>query len=559
MSDLTKKPTTPGPVTPLLEMTDVSVEFGGGKSWKPVTHQISFSVAPGETLALVGESGSGKSVTAMAILDLLPPNARRTGSIRLDGEELVDAGEKRLRQIRGCDVAVIFQEPMTALNPVYTIGAHLVEAIRSHRDVSKDEARATALDLLRGVHMPEPEVKIDHYPHQLSGGQRQRAMIAMAMSSEPRLLIADEPTTALDVTVQAEILDLVRELQGRTGMSVLVITHDMGVVADVADRVVVMREGRVVETAPSAELFARPTHEYTRALLDAVPRLGSGAPATAVVPDRAATAALDLQGVAIDYPGSWRKPGFRAGEDLDLLVAPGEIVGLVGESGSGKSTIGRLAMGLLPVAEGTMTVDGVDVSAGSRSDLALIRSRVSMVFQDPASSLDPRRTIGQSITDPLRWTGKIGDRREARKQAGALLEQVRLPADWADRFPHELSGGQRQRVGIARAMATSPRLLVADEPTSALDVSVQASVLDLFSELQREHGFSCLFISHDLSVVESLATTIVVLQKGRVVEQGPTQRVLTAPTEDYTRRLIAAAPVPDPALQAERRRERLAS
>ncbi|MDQ1106022.1 ABC transporter ATP-binding protein [Nocardioides zeae] len=547
----------PPPATALLEIDDVSVEFGGGRKWKAVTHGISFSVAPGETVALVGESGSGKSVTAMAVLDLLPENARRTGSIRLDGEELVGASEKRLRQVRGRDVAVIFQEPMTALNPVYTIGHHLAEAIRSHRDVSKAEAAEKAVALLRQVHMPHPEEKVKHYPHQLSGGQRQRAMIAMAMASEPRLLIADEPTTALDVTVQAEILDLVRELQQRTGMGVLIITHDMGVVADVSDRVVVMRDGRVVETAPSRELFGRPQHDYTKALLEAVPRLGSGTTSSAVA-DRSAPPVLELEGVAIEYPGSWRKAGFRAGHDLDISVAPGEIVGLVGESGSGKSTIGRLAMGLLPVAAGRMEVGGRDVSAGSRADLVHIRSQVSMVFQDPASSLDPRRTIGRSITDPLRWTGKLTSTKACRARAQELLDDVRLPKEWVDRYPHELSGGQRQRVGIARAMATNPRLLVADEPTSALDVSVQAAVLDLFSDLQREHGFSCLFITHDLSVVEQLATSVVVLQHGRVVEQGPTARVLDSPQEDYTRRLIAAAPVPDPDLQAQRRAQRLA-
>ncbi|MDN7121500.1 ABC transporter ATP-binding protein [Nocardioides sp. ChNu-153] len=541
----------------MLEISDVSVEFGGPKRFTAVTHGISFSVAPGETVALVGESGSGKSVTAMAVLDLLPEGARRTGSIRLAGEELVGASERRMREVRGNDVAVIFQEPMTALNPVYTIGHHLVEAIRSHRDVDKAAARERAVELLRQVHMPDPEVKVGHYPHQLSGGQRQRAMIAMAMASEPQLLIADEPTTALDVTVQAEILDLVRELQQRTGMSVLVITHDMGVVADVADRVVVMRDGRVVEEAPAVELFARPRHEYTRALLDAVPRLGSGTTSSAVV-DRDATPVLELSGVAIEYPGSFRRSGFRAGHDLDIRVAPGEIVGLVGESGSGKSTIGRLAMGLLPVAEGRMSIAGRDVSAGGKADLRHVREHVSMVFQDPASSLDPRRTIGQVVTDPLRWTGKLTDRKACRLRAEELLDQVRLPKAWVDRYPHELSGGQRQRVGIARAMATNPRLLVADEPTSALDVSVQAAVLDLFSDLQREFGFSCLFITHDLSVVEQLATSVVVLRSGRVVEQGTTARVLDAPQEDYTRRLIAAAPVPDPELQARRRSERLA-
>jgi peptide/nickel transport system ATP-binding protein len=546
---------------PLLQVDGLSVEFATPDGWRQVTYDVSFSVDRRKTLALVGESGSGKSVTAMSILDLLPPNARRTGRILFDGTDLVPLRDKGLRPLRGSRIATIFQEPMTALNPVYTIGHQLIEALTSHHDLDHRVARERAVQLLRDVHMPAPEEKVDHYPHQLSGGQRQRAMIAMAISSEPDLLIADEPTTALDVTVQAEILDLIAEIQERMGMAVLIITHDMGVVADVADEVVVMKDGRVVEEAPSARLFKSPQEPYTQALLAAVPHLGKaddflaaagnklridGVTATTPLPETV----LRLQDAVIRYPGRWRRPGFQAINGIDLEVQRGEIVGLVGESGSGKSTIGKAAIGLLPVTEGTLEV---------RGELRQLRRHVTMVFQDPASSLNPRRTIGQAISDPLLWQGLVRDPRARRARAKELLERVQLNPDWSDRYPHELSGGQRQRIGIARAIATDPVLMIADEPTSALDVSVQAQVLDLFLALQRELGFSCLFISHDLSVVETLSNRVVVLRHGDVVEEGPTEEVLHHPHDEYTKRLIAAAPVPDPEIQRVRRAERLAS
>ncbi len=554
---------------PLLQIEGLSVEFDTPDGWRPVTHEVSFELQRGRTLALVGESGSGKSVTAMSILDLLPENARRSGSIAFDGTDIVGLAPRELRRLRGSRIATIFQEPMTAMNPVYTIGDQLISALRSHRELAKGTARERAIQLLRDVHMPEPETKIDHYPHQLSGGQRQRAMIAMAISSEPELLIADEPTTALDVTVQAEILDLIAELQSRLGMGVLMITHDMGVVADVADEVVVMKDGRVVEAAPASRLFAKPVEEYTRKLLAAVPHLGrakeflsssgnklriEGVTAITPLPE----VVLELDQAVIRYPGRWRRPGFQAINGIDLQVAKGEIVGLVGESGSGKSTIGKAAIGLLPVAEGGLAVQGESIVGSERAAMRRLRQHVTMVFQDPASSLNPRRTIGQAIADPLRWQGLEPDARRRRHRAQELLEQVQLNPDWVDRFPHELSGGQRQRIGIARAIATQPVLMIADEPTSALDVSVQAQVLDLFLGLQRELGFSCLFISHDLSVVETLANRVVVLRHGDVVEHGPTERVLHEPQDEYTRRLIAAAPVPDPVIQRERRARRLA-
>ncbi|WP_341932947.1 ABC transporter ATP-binding protein [Microbacterium sp. LWO14-1.2] len=555
---------------PLLQVDGLSVEFATPDGWRQVTHEVSFSVDRRKTLALVGESGSGKSVTAMSILDLLPPNARRTGRILFDGTDLVPLRDKGLRPLRGSRIATIFQEPMTALNPVYTIGHQLIEALTSHHDLDHRVARERAVQLLRDVHMPAPEEKVDHYPHQLSGGQRQRAMIAMAISSEPDLLIADEPTTALDVTVQAEILDLIAEIQERMGMAVLIITHDMGVVADVADEVVVMKDGRVVEEAPSARLFKSPQEPYTQALLAAVPHLGKaddflaaagnklridGVTATTPLPETV----LRLQDAVIRYPGRWRRPGFQAINGIDLEVQRGEIVGLVGESGSGKSTIGKAAIGLLPVTEGTLEVRGERITGRPGRALRQLRRHVTMVFQDPASSLNPRRTIGQAISDPLLWQGLVRDPRARRARAKELLERVQLNPDWSDRYPHELSGGQRQRIGIARAIATDPVLMIADEPTSALDVSVQAQVLDLFLALQRELGFSCLFISHDLSVVETLSNRVVVLRHGDVVEEGPTEEVLHHPHDEYTKRLIAAAPVPDPEIQRVRRAERLAS
>ena len=554
---------------PLLQVDGLSVEFQTPDGWRQVTYDVSFTVDRRKTLALVGESGSGKSVTAMSILDLLPANARRTGRILFDGVDLVPLRDKGLRPLRGSRIATIFQEPMTALNPVYTIGHQLAEALTSHHDLDRKTVRDRAIQLLRDVHMPDPEEKVDHYPHQLSGGQRQRAMIAMAISSEPDLLIADEPTTALDVTVQAEILDLISEIQERMGMAVLIITHDMGVVADVADDVVVMKDGRVVEGAPSAELFRSPKQEYTQALLAAVPHLGKaddflsaarnklridGVTAATPLPETV----LRLQDAVIRYPGRWRRPGFQAINGIDLEVARGEIVGLVGESGSGKSTIGKAAIGLLPVTEGVLEVRGERITGRPGRALRQLRRHVTMVFQDPASSLNPRRTIGQAISDPLLWQGLVRDPRARRKRAKELLEQVQLNPDWCDRYPHELSGGQRQRIGIARAIATDPVLMIADEPTSALDVSVQAQVLDLFLALQRELGFSCLFISHDLSVVETLSNRVVVLRHGDVIEEGPTEDVLHHPSDEYTRRLIAAAPVPDPEIQQVRRAERLA-
>ncbi|MFC8006172.1 ABC transporter ATP-binding protein [Streptomyces olivaceus] len=565
MRTTTQQPAGEPALRPVLEIESLSVDFRDRSgAWVETTRSVDVSLAAGETVALVGESGSGKSVTAMSVLGLLPDTARRRGRIMFDGVDLVTAPETAVRRIRGDRIAMVFQEPMTALNPVWTIGNQLGRAVRAHRRLPRASVRARVLELLRLVRMPDPQRRVDSYPHQLSGGQRQRAMIAMAIACDPEVLIADEPTTALDVTVQAEILDLLDDLKRKLSLALLVITHDMGVVAETADRVVVMRRGAVVEEAPCERLFADPQHDYTRELLAAVPHLGEAAAQTArhadatgtehgaPAPESAAADILRVEGLTVEYRAR-RRAAFRAVEGIDLRVGEGEVVGLVGESGSGKSTIGRAVVGLARATEGRIEVAGSEVTTARGKALRAIRRDIGFVFQDPASSLDPRRSIGDSVASPLRAHGAAGGGAERRTRARALLDQVRIPGDWADRFPHELSGGQRQRVGIARALALAPRLIIADEPTSALDVSVQAAVVRLLLDLQQEHGFACLFISHDLAVVEQLAHRVVVLRAGRIVEQGPAGDVLRDPREEYTRRLVMSAPVPDPVAQRHRR------
>ena len=540
---------------PLLSVERLSVDFQVAGDWMPAVKKVSFSVGRGEVVALVGESGSGKSVTSMSVLGLLSSNARCRGSIRLEGREVLGLASAELREIRGKRVAMVFQEPMTALNPVHTIGEQIDEAIRCHDNVSSAEARRQTLQLLSRVGIPEPERRVDSYPHQLSGGQRQRAVIAMAISGSPEVIIADEPTTALDVTVQAEILELLRRLQQDLGAAVLLITHDMGVVADLADRVVVMKEGEAIESASATQLFARPQHEYTKKLLAAVPRPGT-TPRNdhpSVMSSVGQNLALRVQSLEVTYRGRPGRPPFTAVRSVSLSVARGKVLGLVGESGSGKSTIGRAVLGLVRASAGTIEVCGTVVTGLKGRQLRALRATYSMIFQDPGSSLNPRLRIGDSIAAPM-LINRFADRKGIRRRVSELLEQVELPAGWADRFPHELSGGQRQRVAIARALALDPALLVADEPTSALDVSIQATVLRLLQDLQGQLGFSCLFISHDLGVVETLADDVAVVHNGGIVETGPAGQVLNAPQAEYTRRLIAAAPVPDPAEQCARRR-----
>jgi peptide/nickel transport system ATP-binding protein len=542
----------------VLQVANYSVDFFVEGVWYPAAIDMNFEVQAGKVLAIVGESGSGKSTTAMGLMDLLASNARVEGSVKVNGEEMIGAKKTLLRRARGRDVAYIFQEPMTALNPVYTIGFQIVETLRTHFDMGPQEAKVRAIELITMVEIPNPEASFDKYPHQLSGGQRQRAMIAQSLACDPGLLVADEPTTALDVTVQAEILDLIRNLRDRLNSAILLITHDMGVVADLADDILVMKDGNTVEYGTADQIFNRPQHPYTQELLAAVPKLGSAAVRT-LAPDLVGLpAVLSLKNVSIEYPKSGRIPAFRAVTDFSLDIFPGEIVGLVGESGSGKTTVGRAAIGLLPAVEGTIEVVGRDITKPTPQELREIRRHTGIVFQDPASSLNPRLPIGESIGEPLFLSGDAKGA-ELDRRVEDLLDSVELPRSYRNRYPHELSGGQRQRVGIARALALTPDLLIADEPTSALDVSVQARFLELLQELQNKLKFACLFISHDLAVVDILSHRIAVMQNGRLVEVGPRDQILKSPREEYTKRLISAVPVPNPAEQRARREARLAS
>jgi ATPase components of various ABC-type transport systems, contain duplicated ATPase len=543
--------------TPAVDIRDLSITFATDAGDVRAVRGIDLDVRPGEVLAIVGESGSGKTVTGRSILGLLPETARVDGAVLLTGTDVVGLSRAQLRGLRGPAAAMIFQEPSTALNPVFTVGWQLAEGLRAHGKLSKAEGRRAAVEALRRVGIPEPESRVDDYPHQFSGGQKQRIVIAMALALKPSVIIADEPTTALDVTVQAEILDLLRDLRDDTGTAIVLITHNMGVVADLADRVAVMYRGDIVETAPVRELFATPRAEYTKALLAAVPRLEiadrpyaggatGGADAEPVV------AARDLE---ITYPGRLGRKPFRAVHGVTFDIRPGEVVGLVGESGSGKTTIGRAMAGLTRVTGGSLKVLGAELADGAKS-LTGKRQDLGFVFQDPAASFNPLLTIADCIAEPLVVHGAAESPRDARDRVDELLAAVQLPAEYGDRFPHELSGGQRQRASLARALALDPTFLIADEPTSALDVSVQAKVLELFAELQERFGFACLFITHDLAVVDLLAHRVVVLHRGEIAEQGPTAHVLGSPQDAYTQRLIAALPVPDPVEQAARRAAR---
>ena len=628
--------------SPVLDVKDLGVNFWVNDEWWMAAEELNYTVNAGEVLAIVGESGSGKSQSSMSLLGLLPSNGRATGSAKMGGTELIGMPPEKMQQIRGNEISVIFQEPMTALNPVYTAGFQIVETLRVHLDVGPTEAKERALELMRLVEIPDPEERFHSFPHQLSGGQRQRIMIAQALACQPKLLIADEPTTALDVTVQAEILKLMRELKSKLDAGIILITHDMGVVADMADRMIVMKAGRVVESGNAEEIFYNPQHPYTRQLLEAVPHLGTAIEGeafgadlanvedSAVVHETEAShgtaddvtagsnddgahppnatlspmvteggadrvsglaaaaeaaeqpkqdhddiemdstetyyhpgsqadfsqpSALQLRDAAIEYPAIGRKKAFRAAHHINLMVAPGEVVGLVGESGSGKTTIGRAALGLLPTVEGDMVVNGKSIKGLSNKQLRPLRKEVGIVFQDPGSSLNPRLPVGESIGEPLYLhEGMKGP--ALSKSVEELLTAVELPTSMRNRYPHELSGGQRQRIGIARALTLRPKLLIADEPTSALDVSVQAKVLDLFEGLQQEYGFACLFISHDLAVIERIASRIAVMRHGYLVEIGKSSQVVANPVHPYTQRLLSAVPVPDPREQRKRREAR---
>lgn len=551
---------------PLLEITDLRVEIDTNRGLVTPVRDVSLSIAPGEMLGLVGESGSGKSMTAMSVLRMLPAQSARiaAGSIRLDGHDLVTMPERQLRGIRGGTVGTIFQEPMTALNPVLSIGDQLTEPVRKHLGLNRRAAHARGLEMLDMVGIRDPRRVMADHPFQLSGGMRQRVMIAMAMSCEPKLLIADEPTTALDVTTQMQILDLMLGLQQEHGTAILLITHDLGVIAQTCQRVAVMYGGQIVETAEVEDLFARPQHDYTKRLLSFLP---STAVATAPRERPAAIAPagspplLEVSNLSVHFASRRRSLFERAPEpvkavqDVSFSVERGTTLAIVGESGSGKSTTGRALLRLVEPTSGSVRFDGRDVLAQTPDQLRTLRSDMQIIFQDTYASLDPRWQIGRSLGEPLATHTALskGDRAS---RVAEVLELVGLEAGHADRFPHEFSGGQRQRIGIARALMLNPSLVVCDEPVSALDVSVQAQVLDLMKDLQQELGLTYVFISHDLSVVQEMADDIIVMSRGLVVEHALAAELYADPQHPYTRALLAAVPQADPSARADRAERR---
>ncbi|MER9235173.1 ABC transporter ATP-binding protein [Mesorhizobium sp. M0622] len=540
-----------GSVRPVLSVSGLTVAVRGDEGDRDVVSGLTFGLMRGETLCIAGESGSGKSMTALAIMGLLPqPAARiRSGSIQLGDQDLAALSESRMRRIRGDRIAMIFQEPMTSLNPVLSVGRQLTEAIEAHTSLSRSNSRLRALEALKAVRIPDAERRLEQYPHELSGGMRQRVMIAMALALNPDVLIADEPTTALDVTVQGEVLELLRDLQREHGTSVILITHDMGVVAEMADRVIIMRDGRMVEQGRAADIFTRPQADYTRELLAAVPRIGGER--TAEDRQDAAKMPAELVDVSDLHVRFDLRGGFfgrvdrrvHAVEGVSFSIAPHETLSLVGESGCGKSTTAKAIAGLVPYT-GSISIGGQDLSTLSRKERKAVRRNVQMIFQDPFASLDPRMRVGDLVAEPLLIHG-IGDKEQRHAQIAALFERVGLSADQMERYPHEFSGGQRQRICIARALALRPKLIIADESVSALDVSVQARVLRLLKELQREFGVAYLFISHDMAVVENISDRVAVMYLGQIVEMGTRDQIFSNPRHPYTKRLIEAVPVPD--------------
>ena len=544
---------------PLLSVRDLTIAFGRGSRRHRAVRGLSFDLMPGETLAIVGESGSGKSVSSMALLGLLPPRSAtiEAGTAHFAGRDLLALSDGDIRGIRGDRITMIFQEPMTSLTPVLRIGLQLTEALVEHKGMSRAQAETRAREMLELVGLDDPARRLKQFPHELSGGMRQRVMIAMAMAADPAILIADEPTTALDVTVQAQILDLMRDLKTRFGTSIILITHDMGVVAEMADRVVVMNKGRKVEEGPVGEIFAAPKEAYTRKLLDAVPRLGAYATAAAprqVVASPANPAEtggrlLHTRGMNKTFRESGlfaSRAGTAAMQDVGFDLDAGETLALVGESGSGKSTTGRAVLRLLDLDSGVIEVDGVDMRGLSTAGVRKARRQMQMIFQDPFASLNPRISAGRLVAEPMVIHG-LASGKEMDDRVEQLFLRVGLEADHVRRYPHEFSGGQRQRLSIARALSVNPKLIVADEPTSALDVSVQAQVLELMLELQQSLGLAYLFISHDMAVVEEVSHRVAVMRRGRIVEIGPRQAVLNDPRHPYTQTLLGAVPVPDPA------------
>ncbi len=527
----------------IIDARNIAVTFKVEHGTVEAVKDISFQLYRGETIAIVGESGSGKSVTARTIMGLLTKRASvsKTATVRFNGDDILKFSSRQRRALRGNRISMIFQEPMSSLNPIYTIGSQIVEAIRVHSRMSRKQAEARALDLLRQVQIPEPEARLKQYPHQLSGGQRQRVMIAMALSNDPDVLIADEPTTALDVTVQAQILNLIRDLQKKRGMAVVLITHDLTIVKQFSDYVYVMQHGEMREHNTTERLFAAPNHPYTRKLLASEPH-GTAKP----LPENSGVL-LTANGVRVSFMmryGGLFKPELKelvAVDDLGLTLKRHETLGIVGESGSGKTTFGQSLLRLNEPVAGQVIFDGERVDGRSRSQMRPLRSRMQVVFQDPFASLNPRMTIGQIIEEGLVINGLGKTKAERLERVRDALEAAGVPGNILSRFPHEFSGGQRQRIAIARAVALEPEFILLDEPTSALDLSVQAQIIDLLRKLQDERGLSYLFISHDLKVVRALCHRVIVMQRGRIVEEGPVEEVLNRPKTEYTQRLVRAA------------------
>lgn len=572
---------TVGKHEPVLSVRGLTTSFLVDGAWKPVVDDVSFDVHPGETVAIVGESGSGKSVTSLSIMRLLQKDTSRIeGSISLASRELLTLSENEMRRIRGNEIAMIFQEPMTSLNPLFTIGDQISEALLCHSQMSKADARAETVRLLEKVRIPSAASRFDEYPHRFSGGMRQRVMIAMALASRPKLLIADEPTTALDVTIQGQILDLIKTLQEEEGTSVLFITHDMGVVAEISDRTVVMFRGKQVETGQTADIFRQSKHPYTRALLSAVPVLGSmqgyqrplrfpivdDATGLAEKPVEVADTVDNVDVPVLEVKGLTKRfeiySGFmsrlsgrvHAVENVSFTLRKGETLSLVGESGCGKTTTGRAIMRLTEPDSGEVLVEGQNILSLGRQSMREMRRTVQMIFQDPYASLNPRMTVGAAIAEPY-IEHRLGSARDAKNVVADMLEKVGLTPDMAKRYPHEFSGGQRQRICIARALALKPKVIVADESVSALDVSIKAQVINLMLDLQESLDLAFLFISHDMAVVERVSHRVAVMYLGEIVEIGPRSSVFENPQHDYTRKLMAAVPIPDP----DRRKTRLSS